>query len=96
MVVFTSFLPHHALDTTQLALIDAAIAAGVKFFIPSEWAPDTAGANGATLMRIGRDTLPPSPGVAAKRVVHNYLLARSGEGKIAFAMVHAGNSLTGT
>lgn len=94
VVVFTSFAPHNDLDIVQLALINASIAAGVEFFVPSEWAPDTAGGNGATLFRIGPETLPPTPGIAMKRVVHNYLLARSGEGKIRFATVHAGNMLT--
>jgi len=82
------------MDDIQLALIKAAIKAGVKFFIPSEWAPDTAGGNGATTLRIGPDTLPATPIIAMKRVVHNYLLARSSEGKIDFATLHAGNMLT--
>ncbi|KAG8624068.1 hypothetical protein KVT40_009044 [Elsinoe batatas] len=35
-----------------------------------------------------------TPVIAAKREVHNYLLARSSEGKIDFATLHAGNMLT--
>ncbi|KAH7069707.1 hypothetical protein BKA63DRAFT_606086 [Paraphoma chrysanthemicola] len=93
VVVFTSMAPHNSMDGVQLELINASIKAGVKFFIPSEWAPDTAGGNGATPLRIGPDTLPPTPIIAMKRVVHNYLLARSGEGKIDFATLHTGNML---
>jgi uncharacterized protein YbjT (DUF2867 family) len=93
VVVFTSMAPHNDMDGVQIALINAAMKAGVKFFVPSEWAPDTAGGNGATPFRIGPDTLPPTPIIAMKRVVHNYLLARSGEGKIDFATLHTGNML---
>ncbi|KAH7076377.1 hypothetical protein BKA63DRAFT_542384 [Paraphoma chrysanthemicola] len=93
VVVFTSMAPHNNMDGIQLELINAAIKAGVKFFVPSEWAPDTAGGNGATALRIGPNTLPPTPIIAMKRVVHNYLLARSAEGKIDFATLHTGNML---
>ncbi|EOD42949.1 putative isoflavone reductase family protein [Neofusicoccum parvum UCRNP2] len=89
VIVFTRFLPGHDLDIKQLALVDAAIAAGVPFFVPSEWAPDTAGANGASPARIGA-SLPTNPVLAPKRVVHNYLLNRAAEGKIAFAVVYCG------
>jgi uncharacterized protein YbjT (DUF2867 family) len=93
VVVFTNFSPGGDLDTTQLALINAAIEAGVKLFVPSEWAPDTAGKNGATISRVGPNTLPPNPAVATKRVVHNYLLARSATGQIDFVTLHVGNLL---
>ncbi|KAL7928657.1 NAD(P)-binding protein [Trichoderma chlorosporum] len=93
VIVFTRFGPGGDLDIVQLALINAAIEAGVKLFVPSEWAPDTAGAYAATTSRIGPNTLPPNPVVAPKRVTHNYLLARSAEGKIDFVSLHAGNLL---
>jgi hypothetical protein len=93
MVVFTSMAPFNDMDSVELELINAAMKAGVKFFIPSEWGPDTAGGNGATSFRIGPDTLPPTPIIGMKRAVHNYLLARSGEGKIDFATLHTGNML---
>ncbi|KAH7016585.1 hypothetical protein B0J12DRAFT_775502 [Macrophomina phaseolina] len=93
MVVFTSMAPHNDMDSVELELITASMKAGVKFFIPSEWGPDTAGGNGATTFRIGPDTLPPTPIIGMKRAVHNYLLARSGEGKIDFATLHTGNML---
>ncbi|KAH6613112.1 hypothetical protein C7974DRAFT_476192 [Boeremia exigua] len=92
-VVFTSMLPYNNMDGLQLELINASIAAGVKFFVPSEWGPDTAGGNGATTFRIGPDTLPPTPIIAMKRAVHNYLLVRSAESKINFATLHTGNML---
>ncbi|KAL7809256.1 hypothetical protein V8C26DRAFT_438477 [Trichoderma gracile] len=93
VVVFTHFGPEGDLDIVEIALINAAIEAKVKLFVPSEWAPDTAGGNGATLERIGPNTLPPSPAIAAKRVVHNYLMCRSSEGKIDFVSLHVGNLL---
>ncbi|KAL7956631.1 NAD(P)-binding protein [Trichoderma compactum] len=93
VVVFTQFGPGGNLDIVQIALINAAIEAGVKLFVPSEWAPDTAGAYAATDARMGPNTLPPSAAIAAKRVVHNYLLARSAEGKIDFVTLHVGNLL---
>lgn len=93
MVVFTSMSPYNDMDSVELELINASMKAGVKFFIPSEWGPDTAGANGATTFRMGPNTLPPSPIIGMKRAVHNYLLARSGEGKIDFATLHTGNML---
>ncbi|OAL45535.1 NAD(P)-binding protein [Pyrenochaeta sp. DS3sAY3a] len=93
VVVFTSMAPYNNMDGVQLELINAAIEAGVKFFVPSEWAPDTVGGNGATTFRMGPNTLPPTPIIAMKRVVHNYLLARSAEGKITFATLHTGNML---
>lgn len=93
MVVFTSMAPYHDMDSVQLALINASIEAGVKFFVPSEWGPDTAGGNGATTFRIGPNTLPPTPIIGMKRAMHDYLLARSGEGKIDFATLHTGNML---
>ncbi|UKZ69494.1 uncharacterized protein TrAtP1_010500 [Trichoderma atroviride] len=93
VVVFTHFNPGGDLDIVQIALINAAIEAGVKLFVPSEWAPDTAGGNGATIARIGPNTLPPNPAVAAKRVVHNYLLCRSAANQIDFVSLHVGNLL---
>ncbi|KAL2026859.1 hypothetical protein VTO58DRAFT_102840 [Aureobasidium pullulans] len=47
VIVFTSFVPGNELDRKQIALVNAAIDAGVKYFIPSEWAPDTAGRMGS-------------------------------------------------
>ena len=73
----------------EIALINAAIEAGVKFFIPSEWAPDSAGANVLEEQWIGR-TLRPNVVIAPKRSVHNYLMARAGQGKIAYAVVFTG------
>ncbi|GFP60197.1 hypothetical protein TASIC1_0016008500 [Trichoderma asperellum] len=93
VVVFTQFNPGGDLDIVQIALINAAIEAGVKLFVPSEWAPDTAGGNGATIARIGPNTLPPNPAVASKRVVHNYLMARSAANQIDFVSLHVGNLL---
>lgn len=93
VVVFTSMEPYNDMDGVELELINASMKAGVKFFVPSEWGPDTAGGNGATTFRIGPNTLPPSPVIGMKRAVHNYLLARSGEGKIDFAALYAGNML---
>ncbi|KAM0481976.1 hypothetical protein ACHAPX_003310 [Trichoderma viride] len=93
VVVFAHFNPGGELDIVQIALINAAIEAGVKLFVPSEWAPDTAGGNGATVARIGPNTLPPNPAVAAKRVVHNYLLCRSAANQIDFVSLHLGNLL---
>lgn len=93
VVVFTHFVPVGELDIIKIALINAAIEAKVKLFVPSEWAPDTAGGNGATLERIGPNTLPPSPAVAPKRAVHNYLMCRSAESKIDFVSLHVGNLL---
>lgn len=91
--MFTHFNPGGELDIVQLALINAAIEAGVKLFVPSEWAPDTAGGNGATIARIGPNTLPPNPAIAPKRVVHNYLLCRSAAKQIDFVSLHVGNLL---
>ncbi|UKZ78589.1 hypothetical protein TrVFT333_006335 [Trichoderma virens FT-333] len=93
VVVFTQFGPGGDLDIVHIALINAAIEAGVKLFVPSEWAPDTAGGNAATVSRMGPNTLPPNPVIAPKRVAHNYLLARSSEGKIDFVSLHVGNLL---
>jgi hypothetical protein len=91
--VFSNFNPGGDLDIIQIALINAAIEAGVKLYVPSEWAPDTAGGNGATIQRVGPNTLPPTPGIAAKRVIHNYLMVRSAENKIDFVTLHVGNLL---
>ncbi|KAL6898528.1 hypothetical protein GGI43DRAFT_78974 [Trichoderma evansii] len=93
VIVFIQFHPGGDLDIVQLALINAAIEAGVKLFVPSEWAPDTAGGNGATIARVGPNTLPPNPAVAAKRVIHNYLMARSAANQIDFVTLHVGNLL---
>lgn len=90
LVVFTKFEPFSDLDILQLKLIDAAIEARVKLYVPSEWAPDTAGGNNATALRIGADTLPPNPVIAPKRVVHNYLFARSIEKRIDYAAIFPG------
>jgi len=90
VVTVTQFASGSGLDKSQLALVDAAIEANVKFFIPSEWAPDTAGGNGATGELIGAMTLPRTPVISMKKVVQNYLMARASEGKIAFATVHPG------
>lgn len=86
VAIVTQFASGSGLDKLQLALVDAAIEASVKFFIPSEWAPDTA----ATGVLIGAMTLPRTPVISMKRVVHSYLMARASEGKIAFATIHPG------
>jgi len=90
VIMVTQFASGSGLDKLQLALVDAAIEASVKFLIPSEWAPDTAGGNGATGELIGAMTPPRTPVISIKRVVHNYLMARASEGKIAFAAIHPG------
>lgn len=89
VIVFTSFLPGNGLDTKHIALINAAIDAGVKYFIPSEWALDTAGVMGKTSNKHG-PTLPTDMALAPKRVSHNYLLCRAAEGKIRFVVVYPG------
>lgn len=87
--MFTSFFPGNSLDVKQIALVNAAIEAGVKYFIPSEWALDTAGMMGSTNEKYG-PTLPTDMVLACKRVMHNYLLARAGERKIRFAVIYPG------
>lgn len=89
VVSVMTFGPLSDIDIVELRLINAAIEAGVKFFIPSEWAPDSAGADITEEPWIGK-TLRPNSIIAPKRVVHNYLLARAGQGKIAFAIVYTG------
>ena len=86
----TQFASGSGLDKLQLALVDTAIEAGVKFPIPSEWAPDIAGGNGASSELIGAMTLPPTPVISMKIVAHNYLMAWASEGKMAFATIHPG------
>jgi hypothetical protein len=81
------------MDSVQLEHVTASTKAGIKFFIPSEWRPDTAAGTAAANFRIGPDTLSPSPNIGMKRLVHIYTLVRSGEGKIDFAALHAGNVL---
>lgn len=89
VVSVMTFGPASDIDIVEMRLINAAIEAGVNFFIPSEWAPDSAGADITEEPWIGKTLLPNSI-IAPKRVVHNYLLARSVQGKIAFAVVYAG------
>ncbi|KAF2845163.1 NAD(P)-binding protein [Plenodomus tracheiphilus IPT5] len=89
VIVFTSFVPGDELDRKQIALVNAAIDAGVKYFIPSEWAPDTAGIMGSSSRGPG-PTLPTDVVLAPKRVVHNYLLCRAAEGKIRFTVIYPG------
>lgn len=89
VIVFTSFIPGNGLDTKHIALVNAAIDAGVEYFIPSEWALDTGGLMGSTNDRHG-PTLPTDMVLAAKRVSHNYLLCRAAERKIKFAVVYPG------
>jgi hypothetical protein len=67
VIVFTRFAPGHFLAQKSLALIDAAIEAGVKYFLPSEWAMDTAGVMGSTEGLYG-PTLPTDMVLASKRV----------------------------
>ncbi|KAF2852484.1 NAD(P)-binding protein [Plenodomus tracheiphilus IPT5] len=98
VVVFSSFEPGHQQDILQIALINAAIAAGVKLFIPSEWAPDTPGGYGVSkdvedggFGRISQTALGPTAVAGTKRAVHNYLLARSVEGSgLSFVSIHVG------
>jgi hypothetical protein len=89
IIVFASFAPGMGFDLKHIALINAAIAAGVKYFIPSEWALDTAGVSESTHEKIG-PTLPTNMVLAPKRVTHNYLLCRAAEGKIRFALIYTG------
>ncbi|KAF2105648.1 isoflavone reductase family protein [Lophiotrema nucula] len=89
VVVFCSFVPGSGFDTKHIALVNAAIEAGVKYFIPSEWALDTAGIMGSTSGRHG-PTLPTNMVLAPKRVSHNYMLCRAAEGKINFAAIYCG------
>ncbi len=89
VVSVLKFAPQSNIDVVEIGLINAAIEAGVKFFIPSEWAPDTAGANVTDGPWIGR-ALRPNAVLAPKRAVHNYIMARAGQGQIAFAAVFTG------
>ncbi|KAJ5196957.1 hypothetical protein N7449_007436 [Penicillium cf. viridicatum] len=90
VVVFTKFAPGSTPDKIQIPLIDAAIEAGVKLFVPSEWAPDTAGGNGATETCIGPATMGPNGVLGPKRATHNYLFGRATEGLISYALVYPG------
>jgi uncharacterized protein YbjT (DUF2867 family) len=45
IVSVLTFAPKSYIDVLEIRMINAAIEAGVQFFIPSEWAPDTAGSN---------------------------------------------------
>ena len=89
VIVFTSFVPGNELDRKQIALVNAAIDAGVKYFIPSEWAPDTAGRMGSVQDGHG-PTLPTDMVLAPKRVTHNYLLCRAAEKKLNFCVIYPG------
>ncbi|KAH8815287.1 isoflavone reductase family protein [Xylogone sp. PMI_703] len=89
VVVFNSLFFGHQFDKKHIALVNAAIEAGVKYFVPSEWALDTAGDMGSTSEKMG-PTLPTNMVLAPKRVAHNYLLARVAEGKINFAAIYPG------
>lgn len=89
VIVFTSFVPGNGLDRKQIALVNAAIDAGVKYFIPSEWAPDTAGRMGSVQDGHG-PTLPTDMVLAPKRVTHNYLLCRAAEKKLNFCVIYPG------
>lgn len=89
-MVFTKFAPGSTPDKIQIPLIDAAIEAGVKLFVPSEWAPDTAGGNGATATSIGPATMGPNGVLGPKRATHNYLFGRATEGLISYALVYPG------
>lgn len=60
-VVVIQSAPGSSLDMLQLALVDAAIEVSVKFSIPSERVPDTAGGNCASGELIEAMTLPPTP-----------------------------------
>ncbi|CAD0054103.1 unnamed protein product, partial [Aureobasidium pullulans] len=75
VIVFTSFVLGNELDRKQIALINVAINAGIKYSIPLEWAPDTAS-------RIGI--------LALKRVTYNYLLCRAAEKKLNFCVIYLG------
>jgi hypothetical protein len=89
VIVFSSFAPGTRFDLKHIALINAAIDAGLKYFIPSEWALDTAGASESTTGLIG-PTLPTNMVLAPKRVSHKYLLCRAAEGRINFAAIYCG------
>jgi hypothetical protein len=87
--VFCSFIPGIPFAQKHIALVNAAIEAGVKYFLPSEWALDTAGIVDSTPERYG-STLPTNYILAPKRVSHNYLLCRAAEKNINFAVVYPG------
>ncbi|EFY86036.1 isoflavone reductase family protein [Metarhizium acridum CQMa 102] len=89
VVSVVAFGPQSDIDVVEIGMINAAIEAGVKFFIPSEWAPDSAGANVTEDPWIGR-SLRPNAVLAPKRAVHNYLMARAAQNQIAFAVVYTG------
>ncbi|EHK15228.1 uncharacterized protein TRIVIDRAFT_228270 [Trichoderma virens Gv29-8] len=89
VVSVLKFAPQSNIDVVEIGMINAAIEAGVKFFIPSEWAPDTAGANASDGPWIGK-ALRPNAVLAPKRAVHNYLMARASQNQIAFAAVYTG------
>ncbi|KFG87898.1 isoflavone reductase family protein [Metarhizium anisopliae] len=89
VVSVMTFGPQSGIDVVEIGMINAAIEAGVKFFIPSEWAPDSAGANVTDDPWIGR-SLRPNAVLAPKRAVHNYLMARAAQNQIAFAVVYTG------
>ncbi|KAF9701990.1 hypothetical protein EKO04_000834 [Ascochyta lentis] len=89
VIVFTSFVPGNEFDKKHIALVNATIDAGVKYFIPSEWALDTAGKMESTPDGHG-PTLPTDMVLAPKRVSHNYLLCRAAEGKLKFCVVYPG------
>ncbi|KAL9066354.1 MAG: hypothetical protein Q9157_007175 [Trypethelium eluteriae] len=63
----------------QIPLIDAAIAAGVKRFLPSEFGCDTLNANAAKLPVFGR-----------KVQVHDYLAEKAKDGKVTYTLMMTG------
>lgn len=63
----------------QQTIIDAAIAAGVKRFIPSEWGSDTTNPNTRVL-----------PGACEKAQIQEYLLKKANEGQIDFTLIFTG------
>lgn len=68
-------------DTIQIALIDAAIDAGIPYVIPSSFGIDT---------RI--PAVREVPTLAAKVAVEDHLFARAAEGRIAFTIIQTGIS----
>jgi hypothetical protein len=66
----------------QIVFIDAAIAAGVKYFIPSDYSNMSTDVNAREL-----------PPFAGAKTVQDYLKAKSEEGKIAYSIMASGGFL---
>lgn len=76
-VVLSISFPNPLAADIEIPIIRAAIEAGVKLFIPSEWAPDTT-----------KHVLPTNRVLAPKRSTHQYLFSKSDQ--IGYAMMYTG------